>query len=122
MSFATILSEIVGRVEGGAVALILGLDGIVIERHIGDIDPALDIDLIATELTTLLKRSVHTASDTGLGDLREMIFNTDLMTFVLRSLASEYFLLFGLNPGGNVGRARFELRKTQLVLEPEFTI
>ena len=122
MSFATILSEIVGRVEGGAVALILGLDGIVIERHIGDIDPALDIDLIATELTTLLKRSVRTASDTGLGDLREMIFNTDLMTFVLRSLASEYFLLFGLNPGGNVGRARFELRKTQLVLEPEFTI
>ena len=121
MSFATILSDIVGRVEGGAVALILGLDGIVIERYIGDIDPALDIDLIATELTTLLKRSVHTASDTGLGDLREMIFNTDLMTFVLRSLASEYFLLFGLNPGGNIGRARFELRKTQLVLEPEFT-
>ena len=122
MSFGTTLSEMVGRVEGGAVALILGLDGIVIERFVGDIDPALDIDLIATELTTLLRRSVHTATDTGLGDLREMIFNTDLMTFVLRSVTSEYFLLFGVNPGGNIGRARFELRKAQLVLEPEFTI
>jgi predicted regulator of Ras-like GTPase activity (Roadblock/LC7/MglB family) len=122
MSFGTILSEMVGRVEGGGVALILGLDGIVIERFIGDIDPALDIDLIATELTTLLRRSIHTATDTGLGDLRELIFNTDLMTFVLRSVTSEYFLLFGVNPGGNIGRARFELRKAQLVLEPEFTI
>ncbi len=122
MTFASILSEMVGRVEGGAVALILGTDGIVIERFIGDIDPALDIDLIATELTTLLRRSIHTATDTGLGDLREMLFNTDLMTFVLRSLTPEYFVLFGLNPGGNVGRARFELRKAQLVLEPEFII
>lgn len=122
MSFGTTLSEMVGRVEGGAVALILGLDGIVIERFVGDIDPALDIDLIATELTTLLRRSVHTATDTGLGDLRELIFNTDLMTFILRSVTSEYFLLFGVNPGGNIGRARFELRKAQLVLEPEFTI
>ena len=122
MSFGTTLSEMVGRVEGGAIALILGLDGIVIERFVGDIDPALDIDLIATELTTLLRRSVHTGTDTGLGDLREMIFNTDLMTFVLRSVTSEYFLLFGVNPGGNIGRARFELRKAQLVLEPEFTI
>ena len=122
MSFGTTLSEMVGRVEGGAVALILGLDGIVIERFVGDIDPELDIDLIATELTTLLRRSIHTATDTGLGDLREMIFNTDLMTFVLRSVTSEYFLLFGVNPGGNIGRARFELRKAQLVLEPEFTI
>jgi len=122
MSFGTTLSEMVGRVEGGGVALILGLGGIVIERFIGDIDPALDIDLIATELTTLLRRSIHTATDTGLGDLRELIFNTDLMTFVLRSVTSEYFLLFGVNPGGNIGRARFELRKAQLVLEPEFTI
>jgi len=122
VTFASILSEMVGRVEGGAVALILGTDGIVIERFIGDIDPALDIDLIATELTTLLRRSIHTATDTGLGDLREMLFNTDLMTFVLRSLTPEYFVLFGLNPGGNVGRARFELRKAQLVLEPEFII
>ena len=80
------------------------------------------MELVATELTTLLRRSVHTATDTGLGDLREMIFSTDLMTFVLRSVTSEYFLLFGLNPGGNVGRARFELRKTQLGLEPEFAI
>ncbi|MBI3651167.1 MAG: roadblock/LC7 domain-containing protein [Acidobacteria bacterium] len=122
MSFSQTLQSIVNRVEGGAGAVILGIDGIIIERFVKAMPADLDLELIATELSTLLIRSVHTATDTGLGDLREMLFATELMTFVLRPITSEYFLLFGLNPGGNVGRARFELRKAQLALEAEFAI
>jgi predicted regulator of Ras-like GTPase activity (Roadblock/LC7/MglB family) len=122
LSFRKSLEDIVNRVEGSAVAVILGVDGIIIERHVKDIDPALDLDLLTTEMTTLLRRSSHTAADTGLGELREMIFATDLMTFLLRSITPEYFLIFGINPGGNIGRARFELRKAQLALEAEFVM
>jgi len=122
VSFTKTLQTIVDRVEGGAGAVILGIDGILIERYVKDMQSDLDLELIATELSTLLMRSLHTASDTGLGDLREMMFATDLMTFLLRPITPEYFLLFGLNPGGNVGRARFELRKAQLALETEFAI
>jgi predicted regulator of Ras-like GTPase activity (Roadblock/LC7/MglB family) len=122
MGFIDTLTNITDRIEGCAAVVILGIDGIPIERRVRDIDPALDIDLIATEFTTLVRRSMRTASDTGLGDLREMVFVTDLMTFVLRPITSEYFLLLALNPGGNVGRARFELRKAQLGMETEFAI
>jgi predicted regulator of Ras-like GTPase activity (Roadblock/LC7/MglB family) len=122
MGFIDALTNITDRIEGCAAVVILGIDGIPIERRVRDIDPALDIDLIATEFTTLVRRSMRTASDTGLGDLREMVFVTDLMTFVLRPITSEYFLLLALNPGGNVGRARFELRKAQLGMETEFAI
>jgi predicted regulator of Ras-like GTPase activity (Roadblock/LC7/MglB family) len=122
MGFIDTLTNITDRIEGCAAVVILGIDGIPIERQVRDIDPALDIDLIATEFTTLVRRSMRTASDTGLGDLREMVFVTDLMTFVLRPITSEYFLLLALNPGGNVGRARFELRKAQLAMETEFAI
>jgi predicted regulator of Ras-like GTPase activity (Roadblock/LC7/MglB family) len=122
VSFSKTLQSIVDRVEGGAGAVILGIDGIVIERYVKIMQPSLDLELIATELSTLLIRSMHTASDTGLGDLREMMFATDLMTFLLRPITAEYFLLLGLNPGGNIGRARFELRKAQLALETEFAI
>jgi predicted regulator of Ras-like GTPase activity (Roadblock/LC7/MglB family) len=122
LSFTDTLTEIVERVEGAAGAVILGIDGILIERYVGDMDPSLDIDLIATEFTTLLRRSMHTASDTDLGEMREMVFATDRMTFLFRPITLEYFLLLALNPGGNVGRARYELRKTQLSLEAEFAI
>jgi predicted regulator of Ras-like GTPase activity (Roadblock/LC7/MglB family) len=122
LSFKNALTDITDRIEGCAASAILGIDGILIERHIRDLDPLLDIDLVATEFTTLLRRSMRTASDTDLGDLREMVLATDRMAFLIRPITSEYFLLLALNPGGNVGRARFELRKAQLSLEAEFAI
>jgi predicted regulator of Ras-like GTPase activity (Roadblock/LC7/MglB family) len=87
-----------------------------------DLDPELDLDLVATELTTLLRHSMRVASDAELGGMREMMFNTDRQIFLLRPITEDYFLLLALNPGGNVGRARFELRKVQLALEAEFAI
>jgi len=122
VDFLNSLASLANRVQGCAAVVILGVDGITIERHVCDMDSSLDIDLIATELTTLLRRSIHTASDTDVGDLREMVVATDKMTFLLRPITSEYFFLLVLNPGGNVGRARFELRKAQLSIETEFAI
>lgn len=102
--------------------MILGTDGIPIERHVQDLDQSVDVDVIATEFTTLVRRSMRTAADTELGELREMLLATDAMTFLVRPITSDYFLLLALNPGGNVGRARFELRKAQLSMEIEFAM
>ena len=122
MGFTDTLTEFIYRVEGCAAVIILGIDGIPIERQIGDLDPTIDLDLMATEFTTLVRRNLRTAVDTELGELREMVFVMDLLTLVARPITPEYFLLVALNPGGNVGRARFELRKAQLAMEPEFAI
>jgi len=122
VGFTESLAGIMDRIEGCAAVIILGIDGIPIERQVRDIDPGIDIDLIATEFTTLVRRSMRTAADTGLGDLREMVLAADLMSFLLRPITPEYFLLMALNPGGNVGRARYELRKAQLAMETEFAI
>ncbi|HKV42026.1 MAG TPA: hypothetical protein VJX67_22670 [Blastocatellia bacterium] len=122
MSFTDTLTQITEKIEGATAAIILGIDGIPIERHAADLDPSLDIEMVATELTTLLRRGMHTASDTALGELLEMVLATERMTFLLRPITSEYFLLLAVGPGGNVGRARFELRKAQLALEEEFAI
>ena len=122
MDFVDSLASIANRIEGCAAVVILGIDGIPIERYVRDLDPSLDVDMIAAEFTTLLRRSIRTASDTEFGDLREMVFATDTMIFLLRPITSEYFFLLALNPGGNVGRARFELRRAQLSMETEFVI
>jgi predicted regulator of Ras-like GTPase activity (Roadblock/LC7/MglB family) len=122
MGFTDALTGIADRVEGCAAVVILGIDGIPIERHVQDLDAAVDIETVATEFTTLVRRSMRTASDSELGEMREMVFATDTMSFLLRPITSEYFLLLALNEGGNVGRARFELRKAQLAMETEFAI
>jgi predicted regulator of Ras-like GTPase activity (Roadblock/LC7/MglB family) len=123
LSFGDTLSRITAKIEGAIAAVILGIDGIPIERYVEDnVDDSVDIEMVATELTTLLRRGMHTASDTQLGELREMIIATEKMTFLLRPITSEYFLMLAVSPTGNVGRARFELRKAQLALLEEFAI
>lgn len=122
MSFADMLSGITGRVEGAFAAIIVGIDGIPIEGFNSDDGCDLDIEMIATEFTTLLRRAMHTAADTGLGQMQEMVLGTEKATFLLRPITSEYFLMLAIGPGGNMGRARFELRKAQLALEHEFSI
>lgn len=122
VSFAESLEKVADKIEGSAAAAILGVDGIMIERCVRDLDPALDIELIAIEFSNLLRRGMVTSSDTELGELTEMVVSTDRLTFLLRPITSEYFLLLALNPGGNVGRARFELRKAQLDLKEEFVM
>jgi len=122
MGFSETLTGLANRIEGCAAVVILGIDGIPIERHVPNLDSALDIETVATEFTTLVRRSMRTAADSELGEMREMVFATDTMSFLLRPITSEYFLLLALNSGGNVGRARFELRKAQLAMETEFAI
>ena len=122
MSFTETLSAIAGRIEGCAAVVILGIDGIAIERHVQDLDPRFDIDVVATEFTSLVSRGMRTASDTELGDLNEIVLATDKLTLLLRPITPEYFLFLALNTGGNIGRARFELRKAQLEMEVEFAI
>ena len=122
MSFRDTLTNITNRIEDCAAIVILGIDGLPIERLVKDIDPSIDIDTTAIEFTTLIRRGVRTALDAQLGDLSEIVLTTDKMTFLLRPITTEYFLLMALNPGGNVGRARFELRKAQLLMAAEFAI
>ena len=62
MGFADTLTGIANRIEGCAAVVILGIDGIPIERHVHDLDNAIDIEVVATEFTTLVRRSMRTAS------------------------------------------------------------
>ena len=122
MGFSDALSKIANRIEGCAAVVILGIDGIAIDRHVQDLDPAFDIDVVATEFTTLVSRGMRTASDTDLGELNEIVLAADKLTLLLRPITSEYFLFLALNAGASLGRARFELRKAQLAMEVEFAI
>ena len=82
--------------------------------------PDPDLEAVAAEYTTLLRASATTASDTGLGDLRELSVVTEKMTAVIVAITKEYFLFASLAPGALMGRARFALRLATLALEKEF--
>jgi len=117
-AFADTLKQVAARVPETQVLIVMGTDGIPIEKLV--VRPASNLESVAAEYTALLKSGVAVAGDTGLGQLQELTVVTEKMTALLVAITPEYFLFAGLAPGALMGRARFALRLAGLALEKEF--
>ncbi len=116
--FGQALRAVAARVPESQLLIIMGTDGIPIERLVLNPDP--NLEAVAAEYTALLRASVSAAGDTGLGELRELSIVTDRMTALLVAITAEYFLFAALAPGALHGRARFALRVAGEGLQQEF--
>jgi predicted regulator of Ras-like GTPase activity (Roadblock/LC7/MglB family) len=117
-AFADALKAVASRVPEAQVLMILGTDGIPIEKLALRPDP--NMEAVAAEHTTLLRASLSAAADTGLGHLQELAVVTERMTTLLVAITPDYFLFASLAPGAITGRARFALRLAGLGLRKEF--
>jgi predicted regulator of Ras-like GTPase activity (Roadblock/LC7/MglB family) len=116
--FAEALKQVALRVPESQVLMVMGTDGIPIEKLVLKPDP--NMEAVAAEYTSLLRASVTAAADTGLGSLNELAVVTEKMTALLVAITPEYFLFAALAPGAITGRARFALRVAGMGLEKEF--
>jgi predicted regulator of Ras-like GTPase activity (Roadblock/LC7/MglB family) len=117
-AFGEALRIISTRVPETQMLMIMGTDGIPIEKLVVRPDP--NLEAVAAEYTTLLRASVSASSDTGLGELRELSVVTEKLIAILVSITDEYFLFAALAPGALAGRARFALRLAGMSLKREF--
>jgi predicted regulator of Ras-like GTPase activity (Roadblock/LC7/MglB family) len=115
--FGDSLRDVAARVPEAQVVMLMGTDGIPIDRFAPR--PDANLEAVAAEFTTLLRASVSASSDTGLGGLQELCVVTDRMTILLLAVTQEYFLFAALDPDALIGKARFALRLAGLALERE---
>jgi predicted regulator of Ras-like GTPase activity (Roadblock/LC7/MglB family) len=120
--FKGMLETIIERTEGSLGALIMGTDGIAVEKVLGEAGNEANLDVAAAEFTSLVRSSQRVGNDIGLGNLRELVISLDKAIVIMRLLSRDYFVVLALNPDGNLGRGRFELRKAELQLAKEFTV
>ena len=119
--FKEMLESILEHTEGSLGALIMGTDGIAVEKVLGE-GNELNLDIAAAEFTSLVRSSQRAGKETGLGNLRELVISLDSAIMIMRLLSRDYFVVLAMSPEGNVGRGRFELRKAELQLAKEFTV
>ncbi len=120
--FKETLERLVERTEGALGALIMGTDGIAVEKVLlSDADDK-NLDVAAAEFTSLLRSAQRVGADTGIGQVRELIVGFDDMKVLIRSFTRDYFAVLALKEDGNLGRGRFELRKVELDLAREFAL
>ncbi len=120
--FKDTLNSIVERTEGAIGAIIMGTDGIPVEKVLLAEGADSNLDVAAAEFTSLLRNAQRTGKDTGLGSLRELVVTLEEATMVMRLFNQDYFIALALKSDGNLGRGRFELRKAELELAREFVV
>jgi predicted regulator of Ras-like GTPase activity (Roadblock/LC7/MglB family) len=120
--FRQALSEIIERTEGATAALIMGMDGIAVERVFLPEGSDANMDVAAAEVTSLVRAALRAGTNTGLGALEELFLNYGQARILARMFSPEYFVVLALRPDGNLGRARYELRKAELRLAREFAL
>jgi predicted regulator of Ras-like GTPase activity (Roadblock/LC7/MglB family) len=120
--FKEMLQAVIERTEGSLGALIMGTDGIAVEKVLGEAGLEANLDVAAAEFTSLVRSAQRAGNDTGLGGLRELVISLDGALLLMRLLSRDYFVVLALNSEGNLGRGRFELRKAELKLAKEFAV
>ena len=116
------LDSMIERTEGSLGALIMGTDGIAVEKILSEKGADANLDIAAAEFTSVVRSAQRAAGDLGLGNLKDLVVTLDHSIIIMRLLSREYFAVLALSPDGNVGRGRFELRKVELQLAKEFAV
>jgi predicted regulator of Ras-like GTPase activity (Roadblock/LC7/MglB family) len=120
--FKETLQTIVAKTDGSLGALIMGADGLSVEKFFTDAGAEANLDVAAAEFTSLVRNASRSGSDLDLGDLRELVVALGSVTLVMRPFNKDYFAVLALKPDGNLGRGRYELRKAELTLAKEFAL
>jgi len=118
MVFTEVLEDVSSKIDDCLGLVVMGLDGIPIERCI--VDGTQNFDLLATEATTLLRTTRQASEELGSGALREIIVMTEKMALLTTAITEDYVLLAALRSGSNYGKARFHMKRAALRLEKEF--
>ena len=118
MSFKSVLENIGGRLDGLLGTVVIGDDGIIVERNI--VDPAFDTELASVEYIGGCKDISRAMESIEAGEIEEVAVVTEKNKMLLRGISPGYFIVLILAPGGSLGRGRYELKRASYELAPEF--
>ncbi len=107
--FKEILQDLVDRTDGGVPGLLMASDGIAIDQYSSG-EGSFDIESVGMEYSVVLKGVQRAAEMLDAGETKEVSVQTERLTTVVRMLTDEYFVALAVEPGGNVGKARYLLR------------
>ncbi len=114
MIFDSILRSIVDGCGGGLGAALMGSDGIPIEQVGGE-----DVGTAGVEFGRILGE-IRKASDAmGGGPVSETVVVLARFTLIFRIVDDDTFLVVAIGPDGNLGKARYLMRRNMLAIRQE---
>ena len=123
MSFAAHLREIAQQCGGGIGAALMGNDGIAIEQVLVQPAPdgplAEDIGTAGVEFGRILDEIRKAADALAGGSVEETVVSLSRVRLIFRPVDEDTFLVVVLGPDGNLGKARYLIRRHLLAIRRE---
>jgi predicted regulator of Ras-like GTPase activity (Roadblock/LC7/MglB family) len=113
--FTEHLRHIVSNVDGAIACSVMGFDGIAVETQPKEMpEPGAQLDLQSAwiEFANLMSQAKNSAETLKTGKVSELSINSEKVITLLRMINQDYFLVLGLLPTGNYGKARYVMRVT----------
>ena len=121
MSFENILRSILDGSPGAIGIALMGDDGVPVEQlQAGPASPmSVDIGTAGVEFGRILSE-IRKASDAlGGGAMSEIVVNLGRFSLIFRAVDEGLFLVLALAPDGNLGKARYLMRRQLLAIRQE---
>jgi len=118
MSFSEVLRGITSDVKGAKGAVVVGMDGIIVDEY--TVIPDMDLQSVGAEYGNILKEVQNASMSLQMGTAKEVAVMTELNDLILRKINDEYFIALVLSKDGNFGKGRFMVRIAANRLEKEF--
>jgi len=113
MSFEAILRAIVSQCPGCVGVALMGVDGIPI-AEVGGAGESDEVTLLGVEFGRVLEEARKVASTVNGDELEELVIAMSRTQVVMRAVDRETLFVLALDPSGNLGKARYLLRRHAL--------
>jgi predicted regulator of Ras-like GTPase activity (Roadblock/LC7/MglB family) len=117
MSLADSLQRVIEDLEESHGLALVGTDGIVVEER--KRNDQLDLQVLGAEFNGLLKTAGKLGDSVGFGGITELVTSAERFVVIIRQVTADYFLILVIQAGGNLGKARFLLRRAAMQLATE---
>jgi predicted regulator of Ras-like GTPase activity (Roadblock/LC7/MglB family) len=123
MSFGPILQTIVDECGGGVGIALMGSDGIPVEQTLASSEAARALEeefgAAGVEFGRILDEIRKVSDALNGGALRETVVSLARFTLVFQTVDDEFFLVLALLPDGNLGKARYLMRRHMPAIRDE---
>ncbi len=117
MRIRATLEDLVMCMEGCRATVLVAADGMAVDAVV--VDGIVDAEMIAAGTADILTRAGRFVREIRNGGLEELVLHTPELVFLARPVSSDYYLMAIMDPEGNFGLARLELRRAAASLLAE---
>ena len=119
ISFRDVLVEVVERVPKSLTGMIIGKDGIIVEKY-QNANSSLDADLFGAEYSGVMSEVQKLVSIFHMDDLWDITISLEDYIIIIHMISEDYYFMNIMAQGSNEGLGRYKTRVGSLKLRELF--